>query len=341
MNGKKCALTTAFLSTALAIIAACGGCTLPGRSAGPGQLIETRDPLFQRPYLVYLPSHYGQQERWPLVVVCHGNGVFENARRQIDEWKRLAEKEGFLLAAPDLQRPRDFGSRKPSVEQIIAEDEGFLLSAVRSIRGAHTIDETRVFVAGNGTGAFPALYVGLRHPDLWRAICVRQPAFDADWLDPCLPFLDPYQPIQVLYCTGDHIGRKKAEACVAWLQDHDLNLTAIEEPGTHRRDPGAVFRFVTQVVRQQPWIRIHVRDHAENDMAISLVTRTSIEPRRVRWDFGDGTSSTELTPSHEFSRPGRYTVELSVWSSGGKPHVRQVEVRIPRVRLGAPQPPTP
>lgn len=340
MNGKKCALTTACLTTAFAIMPGSGGCTLPGRWAGPGRLVETREPLFQRPYLVYLPSHYGQQERWPLVMTCPGDGPFESPRRQIDEWKRLAEKEGFLLAAPDLKRRKGLGAEKLSAGQIIAEDEGFLLSALRSIRGAHTIDETRVFLAGSGTGALPALYAGLRHPDIWRAICVRQPSFDAAQLDPCVPFLDPYQPIQVLYARGDLIGKKKAEACVTWLQDHDLNLTIIEEPGAHRRDPGAVFRFVSEVVRQQPWIRIHLRDDARNDMAISLAAKMSFEPKRVRWDFGDGNSSTEWSPSHEFSQPGRYTVNLSVWSSGGKRHARQVEVRIPRIRLGATQPAT-
>ncbi len=340
MHGNKCALTTACLMTAFAILPLSGGCTLPGRPAGPGRLLENRDPLFQRSYLLYLPSHYDPQERWPLVIVCHSDGPFENARRQINEWKRLAEKEGFLLAAPDLKRSKGLGAEKPSAEQITAEDEGFLLSALRSIRGAHTIDETRVFLAGTGAGAFPALYVGLRHPDIWRAICVRQPSFDANRLDPCAPFLDPYQPIQVLYCTGDIIGRKKAEACVTWLQDHDLNLTAIEEPGAHRRDPGAVFRFVTEVVRQQPWIRVHVRDDARNDMAISLAARMSFEPKRIRWDFGDGSSSAELTPSHVYSQPGRYTVKLSVWSPGGAQHVRQLEVRIPRIRLGVTQPAT-
>jgi PKD repeat protein len=31
------------------------------------------------------------------------------------------------------------------------------------------------------------------------------------------------------------------------------------------------------------------------------------------WDFGDGTSSSDETPTHEYSFPGRYTVTLTVW----------------------------
>ena len=31
------------------------------------------------------------------------------------------------------------------------------------------------------------------------------------------------------------------------------------------------------------------------------------------WDFGDGSSSTEEVPTHEYTYPGRYTVTLTVW----------------------------
>ena len=31
------------------------------------------------------------------------------------------------------------------------------------------------------------------------------------------------------------------------------------------------------------------------------------------WDFGDGETSTEVTPSHVYNYPGRYTVTLTVY----------------------------
>jgi hypothetical protein len=154
-----------------------------------------------------------------------------------------------------------------------------------------------------------------------------------------VPFLDPYQPVQVLYCVGDLVGKKDAEACLAWLRDHDLSVTAVEQPGTTRRGHGDVAAFISQVLRRQPWIRIQIRDDAADAMTVGFLPKTSFKPARLRWDFGDGTTSTEAAPAHKFTQPGRYTVRLSIWTSGDRPHQRQIEISVPRVRLGAQQQP--
>ncbi len=339
MSGNKRVTEAVWISALFAGLIGSGGCGLIGRPASPGQILHNQDPVYQRAYSLYVPSHYRHEARWPLVIVCHGGGAFDSAAREIDNWRRLAEREGFVLAAPDLRRPKGLRTDNRAPEQTLAENEGFILSIVRSARGAHSIDDTRVFLCGSGTGALPALYVGLRHPDVWRAICVRQPSFRPELLDRCVPFLDPYQPIQVLCYRGDLMGRKAAEACVMWLRDHELNLTIVEQPGTTGRDLGVVSSFVSQVLSRQPWIRIQIRDHSADAMTVGLIAKTSFTPAKLHWDFGDGESSTEAAPFHKFSQPGRYTVTLSIWASGSRPHQRQVEISVPRMRLGVQPPP--
>jgi hypothetical protein len=335
VNSKKCASWKPGFVLILSALACLSGCAGVGRQSTSGRVLNARDPEYQRAYVLYVPSHYRQEQRYPLLVLCHDEGILENASRLINDWQSLAEKQGFLLAAPDLQRTRGFSSDNRSRDQIVSDDEGFFLSLVRSIRGAYTVDDMRVFLCGSGTGAFPALYVGLRHPDLFRAVSVRYPDLQTEWLDPCVPFLDPHQPIQVLRGSGDLTGKKDSEACVTWLRDHELNSTVLEHPGARRRDPASVFAFVSQVLRQQPWIRIQVSDNATDDMVAAFRARTSLPAAKLRWDFGDGSTSTEAAPSHKYARPGRYTVTLSIGSSGEHARVRRVEVRIPRVRLGA------
>ncbi len=41
-------------------------------------------------------------------------------------------------------------------------------------------------------------------------------------------------------------------------------------------------------------------------------TNTSVNNRTNSWDFGDGTSSAEVSPSHIFTKPGDYVVELMI-----------------------------
>lgn len=36
---------------------------------------------------------------------------------------------------------------------------------------------------------------------------------------------------------------------------------------------------------------------------------------QCRWDFGDGTTATELNPTHIYSQPGTYTILLKVWAN--------------------------
>jgi len=39
--------------------------------------------------------------------------------------------------------------------------------------------------------------------------------------------------------------------------------------------------------------------------------------RHLRWDFGDGATSNQVNPQHEFSQPGVYSVSLTVWNDDG------------------------
>lgn len=339
MNGNNRWRARASLTLVITVLTGLCGCAGGRRPVAPGRVLSAQEPEFHRAYVLYVPSHYRQAQRWLLVIICHDQGLFESPQRTVNDWKGLAEKEGFLLAAPDLRRPSATGTTKRPMDTILSEDEGVILSIIRSLRGAYSVDETRIFLSGRGAGALPALYVGLRHPDLCRAVSVWQPDFPPQWLEPCIPFLDPYQPVQVLYCPDDLLTRKAAESCIGWLTDHDLNVSTVQQPGVRRRDPAAVFSFASDVLRRQPLIRIQVRDDPADRMAVAFRLHTSLRPTKVQWEFGDGSRSSEQSPSHRYARPGQYTVSLAIWSSGDQPHRRQVQVRIPRVWLGSGQEP--
>ncbi|TWI90689.1 gliding motility-associated-like protein [Chitinophaga japonensis] len=46
-------------------------------------------------------------------------------------------------------------------------------------------------------------------------------------------------------------------------------------------------------------------------------TNNSSDYDGVAWQFGDGSTSPEISPGHAYSRPGTYTVELRVYTDGG------------------------
>jgi len=67
------------------------------------------------------------------------------------------------------------------------------------------------------------------------------------------------------------------------------------------------------------------------------------------WDFGDGTTSTDVTTTHTYAEPGFYTASLTVTDSVGDAHTREVPIRagveaVPPTAVAAitePEPPAP
>lgn len=55
-----------------------------------------------------------------------------------------------------------------------------------------------------------------------------------------------------------------------------------------------------------------------------------------RWTFGDGESSTELSPSHHYDDPGEYTVNLTMEVNGGLEEFQQTVTAIPAGKLDVP-----
>ena len=324
------------------VLAGTTGCPVVSNREAPGRELTERDSYFGRPYYLYVPTQYretGETRLWPVVVTCHGTPPWDTARLQFDEWKGLAEQKGFLLVAPELVGTRGDVVPPPAgqIEKQI-EDEKAILAIVRAVQAARSVDTSRIFLTGWSAGGYAVLFTGLRHPDVFRALSVRQGNFDAAFVEPCAPFLDRYQPIQILYGESDLL-KDQALACIDWLRGHGLEPTALGQPGIHHRSPEPVFSFFTTVVRQRPWVRVLVEDDARDPLKVRFGTRSSFEPAKFLWDFGDSQLRSPLAnPEHRYARAGFYDVQLAVWAANGGPYVRQIRLQVPRVRLGVAPP---
>lgn len=49
-----------------------------------------------------------------------------------------------------------------------------------------------------------------------------------------------------------------------------------------------------------------------------VFTNLSVEGNTYEWNFGDGKTSEEFSPSHSYSKTGNYTVKLTAYSKNGK-----------------------
>ena len=56
--------------------------------------------------------------------------------------------------------------------------------------------------------------------------------------------------------------------------------------------------------------------YTTNNLSVQLINNSS--PGSYLWDFGDGSTSTEVSPAHVFTTPGTYTVCLTLYSDCGE-----------------------
>lgn len=54
-------------------------------------------------------------------------------------------------------------------------------------------------------------------------------------------------------------------------------------------------------------------ENTTDNLSIQFINQSTGNPDRFHWDFGDGNTSTEKHPSHTYSIPGDYPVELTVF----------------------------
>lgn len=315
----------------LAMLPWTAGC--PSLEALPTQapIVELKSPESKRPYLLYVPSVYNESRSWPLVVLCHGTWPYDTAELQMREWASFAESRGILLVAPTLEAAR--GDLPPPPDRQIAlqrKDERVVLAIVSELKRRYQIAEHLVFMTGWSAGAYDILHIGLRHPDVFRALFIRQGTFDLRFLDLPEGCIDPWQSIKVIYGEGDVLLRDQSKAMIAWLREQGAHVEEEGITGTHQRiNPGLAWKYFKLVAEKRLWARIRTT-MPDPDAPLTYRFELDAVPPAVKrkWHFGDGEESYDERPVHTYARPGRYELTVSMALSNGKRFVRKRVINV-------------
>lgn len=221
---KRCALVLMLL---IALRGVAVGQVL---SAGPQVLTFYSDvDDTEQPYALYLPPHFDQSKRYPLVVSLHGAGsnhrlnlrrVFgksnvegENdveASRYFPEWNDV----DVIVASPYARGTMGY--------QGVAEKD--VLDVLADVKRRFSIDENRIYLTGLSMGGGGTLWLGLTRPDLWAAIAPVCPAppRGTNALAPNALNL----PVHIFQGGADPVVRP--EGVRAWVQQLEDLGTAVE-----------------------------------------------------------------------------------------------------------------
>ncbi len=304
----------AVLSVALlAVLPGIFGCPVIVRNS-KGRVLQREEPVSGQRYELYVPSTYHTGRSWPLIVTCHGTAPFDTARLQLREWMDLAEKKGLIVAAPVLKGTKARGDSKPkTVEQQIdlqRYDEQTILATIDHVRAGYRIDEGRVFLTGWSAGNYAVLWTGLSHPEVFRALAVRQGNFNAKFFAPIESRLDSHQQVMVFYGQVDLL-RGQAEACIRWLKEHGVTVFSDEIIGAHRRDPGLAYRYFEGIVQGYPWLVIRWEPGwGGSPLTVRLWAKTDPVSDKIEWDLGDGQTAEGPVVTHTYALGGSYDVSV-------------------------------
>jgi predicted esterase len=140
-------------------------------------LLEGTDEIM--PYRVYVPSKYDGKTALPLVIALHGLGATEDSLFDgyKQEFPKLAEKHGFLMAAPFGYRVDGaygralFAAGEDAALRRRSEfSEKDVLNVLALMKRDYKVDESRIYLTGHSMGAIGTWFLGAKYPEIWAAL---------------------------------------------------------------------------------------------------------------------------------------------------------------------------
>jgi polyhydroxybutyrate depolymerase len=203
----------------------------------------------ERRFLEFRPAAY--MAGAPVLIVLHGGGqsarkMFRRPGSPHHSWVELAEREGFLLLAPNGTDPKsgdsagenqhwyDLRNRWP-VTNGPPDDVGFLAALAAWAAEERQADPARVYVAGASNGGMMTFRLLMERPDVFAAGA----AFNATLPDRKLPEPASARPILITAGTEDPVIRWEGgellksgivlrsapDTLAFWLEVHGLQGT--------------------------------------------------------------------------------------------------------------------
>lgn len=182
-----------------------------------------------RTYYLFVPDGVTAAKPVPLVVLLHGSN--RNGLSQVEKWKELAAKEGFIIAGPD--------SDNSTAWRMPQDGPDFLRDLVTELESKYPINPRRVYLFGHSAGAIFSLYMSLLESEYFAAAAVHAgalPKQDFKLIDqakrkvPIAIFvgtIDPFFPLPDVRATRDALQQHAFTVHLTEIPGHDHNYYEI------------------------------------------------------------------------------------------------------------------
>jgi predicted peptidase len=146
--------------------------------------IQTRTYLFERTnetleYAMFVSTKVKKDKKSPLVIALHGAGV--SPRQMLAFVADAAQDSGYIVFAPmgySLQGWYGIRERLPagSPANLAELSELDVMNVLDIARKEFNVDDQRIYLLGQSMGGAGALYLGVKHREIWAAVGATAPA---------------------------------------------------------------------------------------------------------------------------------------------------------------------
>ena len=159
-------------------------------AAGP-----TKETIGKHVCYLYVPAQLAADKPAPLLMLFHGSN--RDGMSQINEWRRLADKEGVILAAPNAT---------DSAVWSISDDGPDLFRDIAAFVGKQRgIDARRIYAFGHSGGANHMLKMAPLESAFFAAVAVHAGQFAEARESGLLSLADRRIPILIVIGTKDQL----------------------------------------------------------------------------------------------------------------------------------------
>jgi len=221
---KLCLLTTllAVLLLALPLHAQDKPKTEPSKSTTSRiekKTYDFKEASKEMEYGLFVPSKYDKAKKTPLIIALHGLSSNPQQILRYPGFTDLAEKYGYILAAPMGYNSQGwygnkppFG-RKPDPENLYELSEKDVMNVLEIVRKDYNIDPNRMYLMGHSMGGGGTFHIGIKNPDLFAALAPIAPAIFSRPAE-----LEKIKSMPIILVQGDKDNLVKVETVRPWAE---------------------------------------------------------------------------------------------------------------------------
>ena len=202
----------------LVLLFACGSASVMAQKITKETIVSENK---KRTYYVYVPKRVTASSPVPLIVLLHGSNHV--GLSLAEKWNDLAEKEGFIIVAPD--------SADSSHWSVPGDGPQFLYELVEAIKTKYPINPKKVYLFGHSAGAGFALLMSLYESEYFAATAIHAGALDEESMV-LIDLAKRKTPIQIQVGTADQFfPLTDVRATRDQLNTRGFSVQLVEIPG--------------------------------------------------------------------------------------------------------------